>query len=266
MRSGYKTLTLGIGSLILTAAMVVPSHAGKQVITDSEMDEVTAAGQPTVLKGEDIDMAAEVNIALGIENEAQQNVRALILNNVSGENQVATDMNIASGTAGGRQDNNITQSWGSTYDRSFGGGASTPSVTATARGGEAECNRSALICVPREGASQTATATGASTPSIRSSIYADQIILADGDLDYTPETRIEMRIENVAQQGLSALVVNNVAGLNQVASGLNIAGNVGTGAVGSTGGGNVTIDGAGSAAGQGNIINQFRGTPFARPQ
>jgi hypothetical protein len=65
---------------------------------------------------------------------------------------------------------------------------------------------------------------------------------------------------------LSALVVNNVAGLNQVASGLNIAGTVGTGAVGSTGGGNVVVDGAGSAAGQGNIINQFRGTPFARPQ
>jgi len=263
MRSGYQTLVLGIGGLILTAAMVSPSYAGKKVITDNEMDEVTAAGQPIVLKGDDIDMRAKVNIALGVEDNAQHDLRALILNNVAGENQVATDMNIASGAGSGRQDNNITQSWGSTYDRDFAGGASTPSVTATGKGGEAECNKNALICVTKNGTSQTATAAGASTPSIRSSIYADQILLADGDLDYKPETHIAMEISNTAQQGLSAIVVNNVSGLNQVATALNIAGNVGTGAA--PGGGNVAVTGGGSAAGQGNIINQFRGTPFARP-
>jgi hypothetical protein len=257
---------LGIGGLILTAAMVVPSYAGKTVITDNEMDEVTAAGQPTVLKGEDIDMRAEVFIALGIEDNAQHDLRALILNNVAGENQVATDMNIASGAGSGRQDNNITQSWGSTYDKAFRGGASASvSVTATASGGEAECNKGALICVPKAGNSATATASAsASTPSIRQSIYADQILLADGDLDYKPETHISMDIQNTAQQGLSAIVVNNVSGLNQVATALNIAGNVGTGPA--PGGGNVAVTGGGSAAGQGNIINQFRGTPFSRPQ
>jgi hypothetical protein len=256
---------LGIGSLILTAAMVAPSYAGKKVITDNEMDEVTAAGQPIVLKGDDIDQRAETTIALGIEDNAQHDLRALILNNVAGENQVATNMNIASGAGSGRQDNNITQSWGSTYDRDFFGSASaSANVSVTAEGGKATCNAGALICVPKAGNSASATASAsASTPNIRSSIYADQILLADGDVDYRPETHISMDIQNTAQQGLSALVVNNVSGLNQVATALNIAGNVGTGPA--PGGGNVAVTGGGSAAGQGNIINQFRGTPFARP-
>jgi len=265
MRSGYQTLMLGIGSLILTAAMVSPSYAGKKVITDNEMDQVTAAGQPVVIEANgDVDFRSKTDIALGIEDNAQHDLRALILNNTAGENQLATDMNIASGAGSGRQDNNITQSWGSTYDLDFRGGASD-SITAkaTAEGGEAECNKGALICVAKAGNSATATASAsASTPSIRQSIYADQIIVANGDVDYRPETNIAMDIQTTAQQGLSALVVNNVAGLNQVATGLNIAGNVGTGAPGS---GNVAVAGGGSAAGQGNIINQFRGTPFARP-
>jgi hypothetical protein len=60
-------------------------------------------------------------------------------------------------------------------------------------------------------------------------------------------------------------VVNNVAGRNQVANGINIVG--GTLTVGSATP-NVAIvsGGAGAVASQTNIISQYRGTPINAPQ
>jgi hypothetical protein len=68
-----------------------------------------------------------------------------------------------------------------------------------------------------------------------------------------------------AQNTLAALVVNNVAGRNQVANGINIVG--GTLTVGSATP-NVAIvsGGAGAVASQSNTIGQYRGTPINAPQ
>ena len=259
---------LGVAAVALAVTMATPANAGKQVISDSEMDSVTAAGQPIVLKNEDGDIqvggnrGGDTNLLLELADEAQSDIRALILNNTLGENQVGTGMNIASGGSTGRQDNNITQSWGSTYDRRIISGSTTSASVRTSEGEEAECSRSALICKP-VGGNATAVATNATaSPATRLSIYADQIVLGDDDVDYRPETNIAMDVRDTAQAGLSALVVNNVAGLNQVATGVNISGATGTGPVG---GGNVTTNSLAASAGQGNVTNQFRGTSYSRP-
>ncbi|HEY3198515.1 MAG TPA: hypothetical protein VGJ57_10920 [Nitrospirales bacterium] len=263
--SGSKWI-LGVAAVALAAAMSTPTYAGKQVITDGEMDAVTAAGQPIVIKNSDsdIDVRDETILALGIEDNAQSDLRALVLNNTLGENQVGTGLNIASGGSTGRQDNNITQSWGATYDREIvPGSAKSSTTTASKNGADATCGRDALICKPVGGnASASATASASVTPATRLSIYADQIVLGDDDVDYRPVTSIAMDVRDTAQIGLSALVVNNVSGLNQVANGVNIAGGVGTGGVGA---GNVSVTSASATAGQGNITNQFRGTSYSRP-
>lgn len=263
--SGSKWI-LGVAAVALAAAMATPTYAGKQVITDNEMDAVTAAGQPIVLKNDEgnIEVTNETKLALGIEDNAQSDLRALVLNNTLGENQVGTGLNIASGGSTGRQDNNITQSWGSTYDRRIVSGSARSSSNTTSRdGADAECGRDALICKPVGGnGSATATASASATPATRISIYADQIVLGDEDVDYKPVTSIAMDVRDTAQIGLSALVVNNVSGLNQVANGVNIAGSVSTGPVGA---GNVSVTSASAATGQGNITNQFRGTSYSRP-
>ncbi|HEY3198517.1 MAG TPA: hypothetical protein VGJ57_10930 [Nitrospirales bacterium] len=277
----YRKFLLGIGSLALALAMAIPSYAAKQVIPDQELDEVTAAGQPVVLisgnggntdgtasdivKRPGITDASVTQIALGIEDSSQQNLRALILNNIAGENQTGNGMNIASGSSAGRQDNNITQSWGSTYDADIvKGTAVTATSSASAPGGDASCGRDALICKPVGGnASASAAASAVSTPAIRRSIYSDQVLVSDGSILYAPVTVIAMDIRDTAQQGLSALIVNNVSGMNQVANGVNISGGVSTGLPGA---GNVSVNGSANGGGQGNVINQFRGTPYSRPQ
>ena len=262
--SGSKWM-LGVAAVALAVTMATPTYAGKKVITDSEMDSVTAAGQPIVLKNEEGNITVEVdtNLTLELANEAQSDLRALILNNTLGENQVGTGMNVASGGSTGRQDNNITQSWGSTYDRKIIDGVVTREASVrTKHGEEGECSRSALICKPVGGNVSAVATDGAVRPATRLSIYADQIVLGDDDVDYRPETNIAMDVRDTAQSGLSALVVNNVSGLNQVASGVNISGATGTGPVG---GGNVTTNSLAASAGQGNVTNQFRGTSYSRP-
>jgi hypothetical protein len=277
MTMQFRKVLLGIGGFALALAMAIPSYAAKQVISDQDLDETTAAGQPVVLvsggnrdivkdivkRSGSVTDASETHISLGIQDSAQQNLRALILNNIAGENQVGNGMNIASSGSTGRQDNNITQSWGSTYDFDIVKGTAVAGTVSTAPGGDASCNRDALICKPVGGNGSASAVAGVVTPAMRKSIYADQVLVSDGSILYAPVTVIAMDLGGTAQQGLAALIVNNVSGLNQVANGVNISGAVSTGVPGA---GNVSVNGSASAGGQGNVINQFRGTPYSRPQ
>jgi hypothetical protein len=89
---------------------------------------------------------------------------------------------------------------------------------------------------------------------------ADVIIHADKDLTatYNPTTSIAADISDGSQTNLIALVVNNVTGLNQVATGINISNN----AVSLTSG-TIQLDAGGGTSGALlNTINQFRGTPI----
>ena len=250
MRSGSKRLMIGLGSFLIAAAMVAPSFAAKKTVSDEELDMVTAAGQPVVISagaGSSVSFTGTVAIASDLLASSQTGIRALILNNVVGENQVHNGINVNALSGGtGAQSNTITQSWGAILDITAvtAAGATATSVPS--------CG-SALIC---KGSAVASAVSG--TVRVLSKA-ADQIIDvgAASTVTYNPVTQIASDISNDSQTNLTALIVNNVTGLNQVATGINIAN------------GGITLDTGllsvsaigGSHAGQTNAISQFRGTP-----
>jgi hypothetical protein len=249
-----------LGSLflvVLAAALflTLPAAAAPKALSEAEMDLVTAAGQPEVLIAGDVSSLTGVtatgtvtltgdltfNIVLG--TNAQANLRALILNNVVGENAVATGVNIQATNAGGivgSQSNDITQSWGSTIDIGFAPGADGGAVGK---------------CI--------FASCGNASEAQRLSIYSDEILIGL-DLLKDPTKDFELILGDGAQSGLLALVVNNVVGINLVASGVNIAsGRV----LATTLAGGIDVGGTSQNVGanQSNTITQYRGTPFSRP-
>jgi hypothetical protein len=101
---------IGLGSCVIAAAMVAPSFAAKKAVSDEELDMVTAAGQPTVVYAQDkatVSFNGTTSISQVIDTGAQTDLRALILNNVVGENQVHNGINIGSFTVSGGQTNTI---------------------------------------------------------------------------------------------------------------------------------------------------------------
>jgi hypothetical protein len=236
--------------------MVAPSFAAKKAVSDEELDMVTAAGQPVIIQGEgtlSVDFTGTTDIVQTIQTGSQQNLRALALNNVLGENQVANGINISGGVGSGSlgQTNTLNQSWGATADISL----------ATGKGGKGIitpdpiCPSGTLIC------KVTTVTTAGQTQRIRASSAADQIIRAeDGDatVTYNPTLSASLTVDADAQNTLVALVVNNVVGLNQVGNGVNLAGSSTT--VGPT----VTIANTQAGpgpAGQTNVLGAWRGTP-----
>lgn len=63
-------------------------------------------------------------VTLSVQTGSQTELRAMVVNNIVGENQIASGINIQSGAAstGAEQGNAITQSWGSSYDWTFAAG------------------------------------------------------------------------------------------------------------------------------------------------
>jgi hypothetical protein len=245
---------IGLGTFVIAAAMVSPSFAGKKAVSDDELDLVTAAGQPVIVQiGGDgtVSFVPTTRIAQIFQTSSQNNLRALVLNNVAGENQVANGINISTTSAtatGVAQNNTITQSWGSTSDITVSSvGALFSSITVT-------CG-DALICKVN---TQTVLVPGVGAR--RLSQAADIIIHVGGagTVTYSPSLQIEQVIEGGSQTGLVALVVNNVAGLNQVGNGVNIsAGSLSLGSnISATGNASVT-----GPAAQINNLSGYRGTP-----
>jgi hypothetical protein len=154
----------------------------------------------------------------------QEELTALTLNNIFGENQIANGVNIQSGGGGagspggnsGSQINESIQSWGS---------ANIPG----------QLGKQALLW---EFADEIADATSANGPATAANIV---VTIVAGTFD--PE----------AQYSLTALTVNNVFGFNQVANGTNIS----SGTIDGTG---ITA-GAGVAVTQRNSSEQWRGAP-----
>ena len=113
-------------SVMLAGAfcLVSATHSvALEALEDSELDRVTAAGDPVVLSangGESGDVIyddfSEFELEFSVP-EAQHNIRALTLQNVVGELQLLTNINILSAkknVAGTDQRNFSAQSWGST--------------------------------------------------------------------------------------------------------------------------------------------------------
>ena len=249
MRSGSKRLMIGMGAFLIAAALTVPSFAAKKAVTDDELDLVTAAGQPVIIAIDNgsVSFNGATTIAQSISPSSQTGLRALILNNVVGENQVHNGVNIAASAGNGSQTNTITQSWGSIND--IGATTAANGITAV----NADCT-GALIC-----RTSGLFITTAGTVRVLSQA-ADQIIrvTTTGVVTYSPTTQIAQDIAENSQTGLVALIVNNVAGLNQVATGINIGSSV------ATLGPDLVLGAAGGAAtgNQSNTIQQFRGTPI----
>lgn len=244
---------------LMGALVAVPAMAAPKALSEAEMDAVTAAGQPEVLIAGTIGtegagglgtavLAGTDSGALTIGTGGQNDLRALVLNNVAGENQLATGLNVTSTNASSAQaqTNSITQSWGSTLDVALlKGSATSASFTGT------KCILSTC-------------ASASSQPTTRQTAHGDEIIIGS-TITKTPYKQFDLTV--VGQASLAALAVNNVIGMNQAATGMNIMGggaNV-TGGAGSTLG--VLPIGAGGVvdSGQTNTIIQYRGTPYSRP-
>ena len=225
-----------------------------RAMEDNELDHITASGQPvdiSVGNNSSVIFAPETEVAQVIGASSQAGLRALVLNNVAGENQVANGLNVSGAGQSGQQTNGLTQSWGSTHDTT---GVIVPTVTAAI---EASCN-GALICK-----SSPAVAVIPGTIRVLSS-SGDQILTggANSAFVYVPQTSIAQKIETNSQTNLVALVVNNVSGLNQVGNAINVQSN-GVNLVGDS----LSVPGgSGQSGGQHNVLSQYRGTPanFAR--
>jgi hypothetical protein len=234
-------------------------------------------------------------VTLTIDPDSQTNLRAIVLNNVAGENQLATAVNIESGvdSASGLQENTINQSWGSTYDWTFapGGVTATAAVGTGGAGGSGGkvINAGAMIpCILNAGDCGTVTANGgdggdgfadaaaASFDNIPLTIAADKItkvsVVSSGDafvdVSEIDKSLTTLLVQTESQTDLAALILNNVAGRNQVATAINVASN-GAVVIGNKEGVALVVfdstqSGAASLSGlnQSNTINQYRGTPF----
>ena len=248
----FRPIVTGMCAIAVVAVLTTPAFAGKTVLEDEEMDEVTAAGQPKITQARTTEGTAEaVNFQVNVfaaHIGGQEELTALTLNNIFGENQVANAVNIQSGADNeGSQANNIVQSWGSAK-------AHASVLAPGAPGGAAACGAAGII------AKCTANGGDASDPKIGILWeFADEIAGASNENGPAFATNVVVNVfagtfDEFAQSGLTALTVNNIVGFNQVANGLNIS----AGGVNGT-----TIEGAGvgSATGQNNTIEQWRGAP-----
>jgi hypothetical protein len=280
-------------------------------LDEGDLDRITAAGEPTIIQvsGVEIESSGEVDFEISYEDASsdslviegatdstpgsQENLRALIVNNVAGENLVANALNILSTSQGelGNQSNQITQSWGSVKITDVVTVTESISVEGEDAEGtiEGAGSRGGLcvgICAPKNATANASTSSG--TTALAAIAYpvwmaADVIIhVEDVSIDNSNSTTpadVDFGISVVkgsltsmvvgagAQSSLAALVVNNVAGKNLVANAINIgAGNVALTPPSQPGIPAIGTAGSLSATAQSNSISQFRGTPANAPQ
>ena len=257
----FQALVAGISGVALLAAFATPSLSKMTVIEEEELDEVTAAGQPKIAQARTIFGDSEAynyqKNVFATHVNGQNQLTALTLNNIFGENQVANGVNIqAAGSNGGDQLNVHSQSWGSARAHDAvkvegkEGGPGGDAGTARARGliakanggnggngGNATSGKIALLWEFADEIADSASGTG--------DAYAWNEVY----------TTVAVALEHGSQTNLTALTVNNIFGFNQVANGTNISG----GGINSDTG---LIAGGSSASGQANVLDQYRGAPL----
>jgi hypothetical protein len=248
---------------VVAVFLAAPSAMAKKTMNEAELDLITAAGQPTIVQssGEDVAVSVLIDVRdteLNIGDTAQTNLTALVLNNVAGENQLANALNIQSSTSDNAsgltgQSNTITQSWGSVKDI---GVTTVPAGDGGVAGDNVKCVF----------ATCDASANGGDGTALNQTASADQILDAvSGDgvavsvAFQAPVT--DLFIGGTAQEQLAALIVNNVAGMNQVASAINIL----SGTISFTPTNIAANPGTNRGFNQVNEITQYRGTPLTRP-
>jgi hypothetical protein len=298
----------GIFFLALAAALffaAAPSFAGKskKALSESDLDKITAAGEPTIIQVSGVSVSTttgDASVEVSFEDTAsseftlaadsQTELRALTVNNVVGENQLANGINVTSTIGGGaQQSNNITQSWGSVKVTDVA--ITTVDEDADASADATIVNVSGVVSLDKcvgfscnsnaDNSNQTATAAatasavaiGLAVPIFMSAdviVHVEDVDISttsgDGELliSVLQDSEASLTLGPGSQTTLAALVVNNISGKNQVANGINIA-NAGGIAISSP---SFVIEGIGNGvfSTQSNHIAQYRGTPINAPQ
>ena len=266
---------LVILSLVVLVAvfLAAPSAMAKKKLSEDDMELITAAGQPKIVQAGSgsILFTDTSTFLLDLAPTSQTALQALTVNNVAGELQLANALNIQSAVQDitGSQTNTITQSWGATKDwtasttAATGGVASVvvnvASVNQTSSCGKCGLNKGNSYTGPV--ITNNVTANGQPATNKILTKYADDIIESEtGNVTVDQNPVFTLMLETGSQTTLSALAVNNVVGISQLANAINIA---------SAGVVFVPLAiGPSSANGrntQANTINQFRGTPYNRP-
>jgi hypothetical protein len=315
-----------LAAVAILLYFAAPSFA-KKALNEGDLDRITAAGEPTIIQVSGVtieassvtttdgttgaetvtggDASLEVSYSdegpseMTLGDNAQENLRALVLNNVIGENQIGNGINIISGTSGsgtgqGGQNNSITQSWGAVKVT----GVETVTVeesTATETAADVtqtqtqshddvfedkcvgfSCNTGDQSQVQGDATASTAAAATTVALALAYPEYmsADVIVhvedvgifseVGDAEMSVSVNKNAEssLSLGTGAQNTLAALVVNNVSGKNQVANGINIVG----GSIRFASPMDITSGGSNMVASQSNSIQQYRGTPINAPQ
>jgi len=121
MSTKKMVLSIAVATVIGLVLWVPTSHAAKLALTDTELDGITAAGEPTVItSGDNSSVTFEdtgiYTLSFDVP-DAQSGIRALTIQNVVGEQQLLINLNVLSAVndvAGTDQRNFSLQSWGAT--------------------------------------------------------------------------------------------------------------------------------------------------------
>lgn len=265
---------------ISLALLALPVQSfGAEELQDDQMDRISASGDPVVI---DVSGAAgaeatyvddsvfELNFDVA---HAQDGLRALTIQNVVGELQLLTNLNVLSASgnvAGSDQRNFSAQSWGSTLPDPETVKVGTATASAAPCQGDGSCSGGSgvyngghapgIIAGDAEAVVDISPAASAS---------ADVIVRSkssEGESSAEIVNKAQFRLtfsESEAQKDLSALFFSNVVGRAQMALNLNIA----SGGLGLIPGSSDTFANpiSGDATGVIKQVNtgiQFRGTPL----
>jgi len=215
MRKGC-ILTIVVGMVVgLWAPM---AFAAKVALSDNELELLTAAGEPTVVRAFATNGVAtfidEATFTLNIPQGAQQGLRALTVQNVVGEVQLLVNLNVLSASQNVNntdQRNYSVQSWGSTL----------PEISATVKGEplavvnpecHSDCKSTGLIA-------------GTAVPGQIdiASASADVIVEGGKSAQSYQQPIYTLSFDQDAQVDLAGLFIANIVGRVQAAYNINIA-------------------------------------------
>jgi hypothetical protein len=229
---------------LLVLGLSAPAIAGKKALkelNEEEMEEITAAGDPTVVVSDsgNASYTDQSIFSIAFPEGAQDGLRALTVQNVVGEVQLLVNLNVlsASGDVNNTDQRNFAvQSWGSTLPvmavsvdgEDADGGDGGPGID---QGGIANTIGNDPFCVGLGDCTSQITAVGGSggngavAPGVVEigSASADVIVKADGEATVTNNPIFSLAFEPGAQTNMGALFIANIVGRAQTAFNINIA-------------------------------------------
>ncbi len=199
MKSKHLAL-MGAVSLCGSLLVVVPSGLAAKAMSDKDMDQTTAAGQPRVDVGNGNQTITDNSLySLSLSGSGQMDVSGDSIANVAGENNIGVGENVANVDGGGEADqlNDIEQ---------------TRNATVTANN------------LNVNGTSTTPAGTSDGTVSADTiTATADHIKIGHGDQTEEDNSTYTVDLADQSQQDLVAFSLINAAGRNNVGVALNAA-------------------------------------------